>query len=70
MRGSPGSVGPTFAPGGSRIEVVLGVAMDPAEEAIAAICGADRQRFILLVKKGGPSRFNTTSTWRAIIGNP
>lgn len=43
----------SFAPGGSRIEVVLGVALDPREEAIAAVCGADRQRFILLVKKGG-----------------
>ena len=42
-----------FAPGGSRIEVVLGVALDPAEEAVAIICGADRQRFILMVKKGG-----------------
>jgi len=42
----------SFAPGGSRIEVVLGAALDPNEEAIAAVCGADRQRFILLVKKG------------------
>ncbi len=43
----------SFAPGGSRIEVTLGVALDPREEAIAAVCGADRQRFILLVRKGG-----------------
>lgn len=43
----------SFAPGGSRIEVVLGVALDPREEAIAAVCGADRQRFVLLVRKGG-----------------
>lgn len=43
----------SFTPGGSRIEVTLGVALDPREEAIAAVCGADRQRFILLVRKGG-----------------
>lgn len=43
----------SFAPGGSRIEVVLGVALDPREEAIAAVCGADRQRFVFLVRKGG-----------------
>jgi hypothetical protein len=43
----------SFAPGGSRIEVTLGVALDPRGEAIAAVCGADRQRFILLVRKGG-----------------
>lgn len=43
----------SFAPGGSRIEVVLGIAVDPRGEAIAVISGADRQRFVLLVKKGG-----------------
>lgn len=43
----------SFSPGGSRLEMVLGVALDPREEAIAAVCGADRQRFVLLVKKGG-----------------
>lgn len=43
----------SFAPGGSRIEVVLGVAVDPRGEAVAAVCGADRQRFVLLVRKGG-----------------
>ncbi len=43
----------SFSPGGSRLEMILGVALDPRGEAIAAVCGADRQRFVLLVRKGG-----------------
>ncbi|HSV55562.1 MAG TPA: hypothetical protein VLH39_00450 [Magnetospirillaceae bacterium] len=45
-----------FAPGGSRVGVILGVAIDPSSEAVAAIAGIDRQRFILLVRKGGVFR--------------
>jgi hypothetical protein len=43
----------SFAPGGSRIEVILGVALDAQENAIAAVCGADKQRFVLLERHGG-----------------
>ncbi len=46
----------SFSPGGSRIEVILGTALSPDQEAVAAVCGADRQRFVLLSKKGGTFR--------------
>lgn len=43
----------SFAPGGSRVEVILGVALNEREDAIAAVCGADKQRFVLLERRGG-----------------
>lgn len=51
-----GSVALRTAPGGSRIEVILGLAVDSARGRIAAICGVDRQRFVLLARTGGAYR--------------
>jgi len=51
-----GSVALRTAPGGSRIEVILGLAVDSARGRIAAICGIDRQRFVLFTRTGGAYR--------------
>jgi hypothetical protein len=42
-----------FAPGGSRIPAVYGVALSEDGEALAAITGADPQRFLYLERKSG-----------------
>lgn len=51
-----GSVALRTAPGGSRIEIILGLAVDSERGRIAAICGIDRQRFVLLTRTGGAYR--------------
>jgi len=51
-----GSVALRTAPGGSRIEIILGLAVDSARGRIAAVCGIDRQRFVLLTRTGGAYR--------------
>jgi hypothetical protein len=42
-----------FAPGGSRIPAVYGVALSEDGEALAAVSGADPQRFVYLERKAG-----------------
>lgn len=41
-----------FAPGGSEIPVILGIAVSSNGQYIAAICGQNRQRFVLAKKDG------------------
>ena len=50
--GEDGSVLQSFAPGGSDFSVILGAAISSDGSMIAAVCGQDRQRFILAKKDG------------------
>ncbi|MBN1243589.1 MAG: hypothetical protein JXA15_12880 [Spirochaetales bacterium] len=56
-----GSIALRTAPGGSRIEIILGLAVDSGRGRIAAICGIDRQRFVLLSRTGGAYRVSSHS---------
>jgi hypothetical protein len=51
-----GSVALDFAPGGSRIAGVYGVAVSPDALLVAAITGADRQRLVVLEKRSAAYR--------------
>ncbi len=42
-----------FVPGGSRIQAIYGLALSDDESALAAVAGADKQRFLYIEKKGG-----------------
>lgn len=46
----------SFETGGSRIPVIYGLAVSGSGDAIALVCGLDRQRFIYLERKGGDFR--------------
>lgn len=45
-----------FSPGGSQIPVVLGVAISESGEYVAAICGQNKQRFILAKKDSAQTK--------------
>jgi hypothetical protein len=45
-----------FSPGGSRIECVYGIASAPNGSAIAAVCGLDQQRLVVLEKRAAEFR--------------
>lgn len=45
-----------FAPGGSEIPVVLGVAISSDGKYIASVCGQNRQRFVLAKKDGAQTK--------------
>ena len=42
----------TFSPGGSRLPVILGLAVSPTAEWVAAVAGLDRQRLLVLGRGG------------------
>ncbi|TFG82031.1 MAG: hypothetical protein E4H20_08540 [Spirochaetales bacterium] len=46
----------SFAPGGSRLDVVLGVAVSPSGDRVAAMTGIDSQRLVVLGRGGGDYR--------------
>jgi hypothetical protein len=46
----------SFAPGGSRLQVILGLAIDPSAKHIAAISGIDPQRLVVLGQGAGDYR--------------
>ena len=46
----------SFAPGGSRLEAILGLDVSPSGDLVAMVCGADRQRLVVLGKGGSDYR--------------
>lgn len=46
----------SFAPGGSRLECVYGVAVSPDGLLVAAVCGLDKQRLVVLEKRSAAYR--------------
>lgn len=50
--GLGGGLAYSFSPGGSRLSVILGCALSPDSSMIAVVSGIDRQRFLLLERRG------------------
>jgi len=53
---SDGSRAFAFAPGGSRLQVVLGLGVSPSGKYVAAVTGIDRQRLVVLGQGGADYR--------------
>lgn len=49
----------SFAPGGSRLQVILGLAVSPSASRIAAVAGIDRQRLVVLGRGGTSYRVDS-----------